>query len=325
MFPPPEKIVVVTRKTSLEELVERHNPREQARFYVEARGATFADYEAEHDSYQRALETLRLALSTALPPAVRVQWIKREFLPQFVFGERDLVVALGPDGLVVNIAKYLETQVLVAFNPDPARYDGVLLPFAVWLAEPVLRRATRGQGTISRLTMARCVLNDGQEMLALNDLFLGRRGHASARYELKLNGQSENQSSSGIIVSTGAGSTGWLRSIVTGAARVMQGLATQPLRPMKRTVNAPVLAGMKNDCSFRCANRSCRKHRARSWCGDASKRGNISKSPRKSRRTARFSPMESKLTFWNGTSARLRVWKSPGASCTCLLEVEVFD
>ncbi len=231
MFPPTEKIVGVTRKTALEELVERHNSREQARFYVEARGATFAGYEAEHDSYQRALETLRVALAKALPPSVRVQWIERDFLPQFVFGERDLVVALGPDGLVVNIAKYLDTQVLVAFKPDPARYDGVLLPFAVWLAEPVLRRAARGQGTVSRLTMARCVLNDGQEMLALNDLFIGRRGHASARYTLKLNGQSENQSSSGLIVSTGAGSTGWLRSIVTGAARVMQGFGDAAIAP----------------------------------------------------------------------------------------------
>ena len=96
MFPPPEKIVVVTRKTVLEELVERHNSREQARFYVEARGATFANFESEHDSYQRALETLRLSLGSALPPGVRVQWIERDFLPQFVFGERDLVVALGP-------------------------------------------------------------------------------------------------------------------------------------------------------------------------------------------------------------------------------------
>ena len=221
MFPPPDKVVFVTKKTPLEELVERHNSREQARFYVEARGATFARYEAEHDAYQQALETLKKALS-ALPNGMRTQWIERDFLPQFSFGERDLVVALGPDGLVVNIAKYLNNQTLVAFNPDPSRNDGVLLPFAVWLAEPVLRRASRGQGTVSQLTMAHCVLNDGQQILALNDLFLGRRGHASARYELKLNGQKENQSSSGIIVSTGAGSTGWLSSIVAGAARVMQ-------------------------------------------------------------------------------------------------------
>ena len=226
MFPPPDKVVFVTKKTPLEELIERHNSREQARFYVEARGATFARYEAEHDAYQQALETLKRALS-ALPNGMRTQWIERDFLPQFSFGERDLVVALGPDGLVVNIAKYLDNQTLVAFNPDPARNDGVLLPFAVWLAEPVLRRASRGQGSVSRLTMASCTLNDGQQILALNDLFLGRRGHASARYELKLNDEKENQSSSGIIVSTGAGSTGWLSSIVTGAARVMEANAPE--------------------------------------------------------------------------------------------------
>lgn len=75
------------------------------------------------------------------------------------------------------------------------------------------------------------VLNDGQEMLALNDLFLGRRGHASARYQLTLNDESENQSSSGLIVLTGAGSTGWLRSIVTGAARVMQGFGDETVAP----------------------------------------------------------------------------------------------
>lgn len=231
MFPPPEKLIVVTRKTALEELIERHNSREQARFYVEARGASFAGLEAEHDSYAKALEALKGALNLAIPPGVRVQWIERDFLPQFAFGERDLVVALGPDGLVVNIAKYLQSQVLVAFNPDPARYDGVLLPFAVWLAEPVLRRATRGQGSVARLTMARCVLNDGQEMLALNDLFLGRRGHASARYQLTLNGRGENQSSSGLLVSTGAGSTGWLRSVVTGAARVMRSFGDEGVAP----------------------------------------------------------------------------------------------
>ena len=35
------KIVVVTRKTALEELVERFNTREQAHFYLEHMGASF--------------------------------------------------------------------------------------------------------------------------------------------------------------------------------------------------------------------------------------------------------------------------------------------
>src|SRR5262245_27271715 len=116
------KIVVVTRKTALEELVERHNTREQAHFYLEHMGASFAEYQDAHDRYHRALT----ALQSYLPPKVRSQFIERSFLPTFLFDPFDIIVTLGPDGLVVNTAKYLEHQPLVAFNPDPERIDGVL-------------------------------------------------------------------------------------------------------------------------------------------------------------------------------------------------------
>lgn len=218
---PADKIVVVTRKTDLEALIERHSTRDQARFFIENRGASFAGYEAAHEVYQVAVETLK----RAMPQGVRVQWIEREFLPNFAFGRNDLVVALGPDGLVVNIAKYLEGQTLVAFNPDPTRIDGVLLPFPVWQADWVLVRAARGQGVVEQLTMAQVQLNDGQSLLALNDFFVGQRGHASARYRLQMDEEREEQSSSGIIISTGAGSTGWLRSILTGAGRILESFA----------------------------------------------------------------------------------------------------
>jgi hypothetical protein len=76
-----------------------------------------------------------------------------------------------------------------------------------------------------RITMARVTLNDGQTLHAVNDFFVGQRTHRSARYRLALAGREENQSSSGIIVSTGAGSTGWLRSVLAGAAGVVEALA----------------------------------------------------------------------------------------------------
>ncbi len=211
-----EKIVVITRKTALEELIERFNTREQARFYLEHMGASFEEYQAAHDAYQRALASLQ----AALPRGVRHQTIERAFLPTFTFGEQDLVVTLGPDGLVVNTAKYLAGQPLLALNPDPARVDGVLVPFRVEQAGPVLSRAVRGTFRLRHVAMARAELNDGQVLYAVNDLFIGQRTHVSARYRLRLAGREEDQSSSGIIVSTGAGSTGWFRSILTGAAEV---------------------------------------------------------------------------------------------------------
>ena len=215
-MPAHEKIVVITKKTALEELIERFNTREQARFYIEHMGASFDEYQEAHDDYHLAKD----ALKDALPRSVRAQWIEREFLPTFTFGDGDLIVALGPDGLVVNTAKYLSGQPLLAFNPDITRIDGVLLPFVMWQAMQVLPAAVRGHYQIAPVTMARATLNDGQTLHALNDLFIGQKTHVSARYQIGHGGKRENQSSSGIIVATGAGSTGWWRSILTGAAEI---------------------------------------------------------------------------------------------------------
>lgn len=211
-----DKVVLVTRKTVQEELVERFNTRSQARFMMERRGSSFADTESAHATYHGALTRLK----AALPSGARFQEIERGFLPNFLFGPRDLVVTLGPDGLVVNTAKYLNEQPLLAFNPDPKRMDGVLVPFKAAQAQAWLAAALDGALHARLITMAVAQLDDGQSLYAVNDLFIGQRTHVSARYRLRYRDQEENQSSSGVIVSTGAGSTGWFRSVLTGAAGV---------------------------------------------------------------------------------------------------------
>ena len=211
-----EKIVIVIKKTPLEELIERYNTREQAQFYLEHLGADFGRYETQHQTYKRACEQLK----SELPRGVRTQWIERETLPMFQFGEHDTVVALGPDGLVVNLAKYLNGQTVVAFNPDPRHIDGVLLPFRVADAPMIWKRLANNSLPVCNVTMARARTADGQQLLAVNDLFLGAASHVAARYKIGYRGRAEAQISSGVIISTGAGSTGWRRSIVCGASKI---------------------------------------------------------------------------------------------------------
>jgi hypothetical protein len=141
-------------------------------------------------------------------------------LPNFLFAETDLVVTIGQDGLVVNTAKYLRGQPIVAANPDPARFDGVLLPFRVPQVSQVIANLLAGRSQMRSITMAEAVLNDGQTLLAFNDLFIGAQSHISARYQITFGQASERHSSSGLIVSTGAGSTGWLSSMFHMAAGV---------------------------------------------------------------------------------------------------------
>ena len=214
-----DKIVVVTQKTALDELVERYNTRDQARFYLERMGTPYEPYQQAHDAYRGAFNWLK----KHLPGELRSQVIERSLLPNFLFGERDLVVVLGRDGLVVNAAKYLSKQPIVAFNPDPHRIDGVLLPFSIGEVDAAFQAVLSGKTTTRRMTMAKASLNDGQSLLAVNDLFIGQQTHVSARYRLQFQEREEDQSSSGIIVSTGAGSTGWFRSILAGAAGVAEG------------------------------------------------------------------------------------------------------
>ena len=213
------KVIIVTRKSMLEELVERHGTRDQAEFLTVNRGQSFDDIDDAHRCYHTALS----ALKAAVPTSVRMQLIERAFLPNFLFSPHDLVVTLGQDGLVVNVAKYLSEQPILAFNPDPSRVDGVLVPFTMEGAEAVLNHAIFGWMSEKEYTMARASLEDGQTLDAVNDLFIGVQSHASARYRLGYRGQNEDQSSSGIIVSTGAGSTGWFRSVLTASAGVAAG------------------------------------------------------------------------------------------------------
>jgi NAD kinase len=166
-----DRIVVVTRKTGLEELLERFVTREQARFYLEHSGVPFEPYEAEQAAHDEALARLK----AALPGGVRSQLVGRSFLPTFAFGERDLVVTLGPDGMVVNVAKYLrDAQPILAFNPDPSTIDGILIPFRVGEAAEAIRGVLGGDFRVREVTMARATLGDGQSLLAFNDLFVGR-------------------------------------------------------------------------------------------------------------------------------------------------------
>ena len=207
------KVVLVTRRTRLEELVARHHTLAQAKFYVEHLGADFGDYLAENASYGEALAVT----VNALESFGRYQVVDRSYLPNFMFGPEDIVVALGQDGLVANTMKYLNGQPLIGLNPEPRRWDGGLLPFEPHDLSEVLREVGRGRRPTKSVTMAKAVMSDGQTMLAVNDFFIGPRSHTSAQYQIQVNGREQKQSSSGVIVSTGLGSTAWVKSIVTGS------------------------------------------------------------------------------------------------------------
>lgn len=204
------RVVIVTRPTEYELLLARHATRAQAVFFLKGRGQSIDGIDARHRCFASALHQT----TQAIPRSWRRARVRRDELAAFRFDAEDTIVVVGQDGLVANVAKYLEGQPVLGVNPDPKTYDGILVALPpVALTDLLVPASERRAKTQSR-TMAEARLDDGQRLLALNEIFIGHATHQSARYRITHDEREERQSSSGVVVTTGTGATGWASSIV---------------------------------------------------------------------------------------------------------------
>jgi hypothetical protein len=223
--------ILIKNKTRLELLIERFNTKAQAKFYIESLGGGFFEYEREHQIFYEALDEVQKKLSKIIKNKI----IDKVHLPSFLFSKKHLIVVLGRDGLVANTAKYSKTCPIIAVNPDPERYDGLLLPFNKNNFIVGVTAVLENKHHSKLMRFAKATLNDGQELLAFNDLFIGVNSHISARYQIQFGHWIEEQSSSGIIISTAAGATGWLSAVFNMAYGVV-GLFEKKLQPQQPTL-----------------------------------------------------------------------------------------
>lgn len=226
-MPALRRIVLVTRKTPLEHLLERHGTLGQVKFFLQGQKREIKPLQRGHELRDAALKQV----ADALPPEQARVRVDRGDLDRFVFRDDDLILAVGQDGLVANVAKYLQGQVVIGVNPDPESFDGVLCPHR---AEDVPALLAWPQAAPTRFwlqprTMLQAVREDGQKLLALNEIYFGSRTHQSARYTLHIEGRTERQSSSGVIVCSGTGATGWGLSIAR--QRQLMNLLPGPTEP----------------------------------------------------------------------------------------------
>ena len=203
------RTVLVQRATEWDELLARHGTREQARFFLRTRAIDPDEVERRHHTFLGH----RHHVLAAIPGDWRRAAVVRDDLERFLFESGDIVVVLGQDGLVANVAKYLDGQPLIGLNPDPERNAGILVAHPPAAAADLLRDVAAGRHAVRARTMTEAQLDDGQRLRALNEIFVGHRTHQSARYTLHLGERSERQSSSGLIFATGTGATGWAKSI----------------------------------------------------------------------------------------------------------------
>ncbi|MEV8366356.1 hypothetical protein [Streptomyces niveus] len=217
------RAVLVHRTTEYEELLARHGTHGQAAFFLSSRDRDIREVAERHHRTHRAL----IDVAAAVPHRWRQSRVERADLDRFLFGPEDVVVVVGQDGLVANAAKYLSGQPVVGIDTDPGRNPGVLVRHRAADTGKLLAEAVGGRGAADELTMVEAVADDSQRLLALNEICLGPAGHQTVRYRLSADARPassiapEPQASSGVLVGTGTGATGWLRSLWQERASIL--------------------------------------------------------------------------------------------------------
>ena len=158
-----------------------------------------------------------------------------------IFGKEDIVITIGWDGLVANVMKYLDGQPLIGVNADTARWEGNLLNYEPGDMEKVLPMVIGRNFSEKSITMGIARTKDGQTLYAVNDFFVGINNHTSARYRICYNGFVENQSSSGVIISTGLGMTGWHKSVMAEFNGMAKAFDLPPVPEIKNAWDSDVL------------------------------------------------------------------------------------
>lgn len=206
----PPRAILVHRRTELDDALARHGTHGQAAFFLSRRGRSIDELESRHSSTKQALARV----AAAIPTDWRRGQVERADLSRFMFERRDVVIVIGQDGLVANVAKYLAGQSVIGINPEPDLNPGVLVRHTPDDAAKLIWTAAQGGADVETRTMVAAETDDGQRLLAVNEIFVGHASHQTARYTLALaDGRAERQASSGVIVATGTGATGWCRSI----------------------------------------------------------------------------------------------------------------
>jgi hypothetical protein len=201
------RVVIVTRPSLYEELIAAHGTHGQAAWFLGHQGQAIEPLVARHEAQLRAVDLA----ARAVPGTWRHTRIGRRDLDRFLFEPDDLVVAVGQDGLVANVAKYLDAQPVIGVNPGG--YEGVLVRHAPAAVAGLLVKVGNREAALEARTRVEAVADDGQRLRALNEIYCGHRTHQSSKYAIAFGKRAEHQSSSGVICATGTGSTGWAKSI----------------------------------------------------------------------------------------------------------------
>lgn len=130
-----------------------------------------------------------------------------------------LIVVIGGDGTVLDVAQFVKKNIVIGINSDKKRSFGFFCVGDSFLFERMIENENSNIFSIQKLVRIAMIVNEKPSpYIALNEILITNKNPAAtSRYEICIDGKRENHRSSGIWVSTAAGSTG---AIASGGGQV---------------------------------------------------------------------------------------------------------
>jgi NAD kinase len=208
-----ERILIASKKTAKEYFQELYGKTYEAflkRFDLEKR-----EVEAAHDAHYKRIHALIDAFKDrGFTVEVR---LKRQYQPKD-FDWAQLIISFGGDGEMLDVARYIMNSQLVLGICSDVRSRGQLLTRSELTFDYIIEHIQNNDYTVENWTRIKGVIFDGSREIAdtaLNEIYVGDYfSVGTARYTIYMNGQEERQKSSGVILSTGTGSTGWFANVL---------------------------------------------------------------------------------------------------------------
>lgn len=125
----------------------------------------------------------------------------------------DFIIVVGGDGTFLRTSQYALDIPILGINSNPQRTEGFFMHYTINNVEKCLRKIKKGKEKLLGLTRLQATINGKQIVPCLNEYFIGhKKPYGVAQYVLKTPDGKEQQKSSGILVSTAAGSHAWTKS-----------------------------------------------------------------------------------------------------------------
>ncbi|MCU0860393.1 MAG: NAD(+)/NADH kinase [Thermoplasmata archaeon] len=199
------RVLLSTKKTALEYFKEHTDFLEDA-----LQRRELAEIRTRHDAHYESLDRIRRILTE------RGIHFSRSYMPYSEYEDfrgKDLIISVGGDGTVLNSSQYVMDRTPMLTVRSDRKSAGVLCMVDAQDFERAIDRIIEDEFEVQDWTRVEGRFGS-RRLFALNEVFVGARHSPSmARYEIAHDGRTESQMSSGVVITTGTGSTGWYANI----------------------------------------------------------------------------------------------------------------